>query len=176
MVDSPRGQAGRMVWQAGWVGGRANRAALGGEAVNVHAEGGRQGSAGRGVKGVSDPWASSYLLPYGFNGAIWRSPTVCTIVLTPLTLRTLRTPGGRFVSLVGVNHMFHHPADVVGHATLHASPPPPLAISTPPRRRSLGGSISYCKSRSVVNICWAPITGPGAGIARAGTTAATCQS
>lgn len=57
--------AERMVWNAGWVGGRENRASLGGEAVNVHAE------------------------------------------------------GGRFVSLVGVNQMFHHPADVFGHTTMH---------------------------------------------------------
>ena len=53
--------ASRMMWEAGWVGGRPARRPLGGEAVNVHAE------------------------------------------------------GGRFVSLVGVNQMFHHPADLFGH-------------------------------------------------------------
>ena len=56
--------AGRMEWRAGWVGGSHENALhvpLGGEAVNVHAE------------------------------------------------------GGRFVSLVGVNQMFHHPADVFAH-------------------------------------------------------------
>ena len=37
-----------------------------------------------GVRGVSDPLlASSYLFPYDYNGEIWRSPTVFTIVLTP---------------------------------------------------------------------------------------------
>ncbi len=62
--------ASRMTWEAGWVGGRPVRRPLGGEAVNVHAE------------------------------------------------------GGRFVSLVGTNHMFHHPADTFGHELLQCVRPP----------------------------------------------------
>ena len=54
----------RMRWEAGWVGGRRAQRPLAGEAVNVHAD------------------------------------------------------GGRFVSLIGVNQMFHHPADTFGHHLL----------------------------------------------------------
>ena len=54
----------RVRWEAGWVGGRRAQRPLAGEAVNVHAD------------------------------------------------------GGRFVSLIGVNQMFHHPADTFGHHLL----------------------------------------------------------
>ncbi len=67
--------ASHMVWEAGWVGGHCVRRPLGGEAVNVHAE------------------------------------------------------GGRFVSLVGVNQMFHHPADTFGHKLLECVRPPFIIVS-----------------------------------------------
>ena len=56
-----------------------------------------------GSKRVLNPWASSYLLPYGSNGAIWRSPTVFFITLNPDTL-SLRTPGANdiYASLIWV--------------------------------------------------------------------------
>ena len=46
-----------------------------------------------GSKRVLNPWASSYLLTYGSDGASWRSPTVFSIFLNPPDTLTLRTPG-----------------------------------------------------------------------------------
>ena len=48
------------------------------------AVGGRAPPAGE-SRGFLTPWTSSYLLPYGYNGVIWRPPTVFTIGLAPLT-------------------------------------------------------------------------------------------